>query len=172
MNEQERQQILASLEQGATALLKALQDVTEEMAARARGPGRWSILGCVEHIVISEEFLFQQIVSSERSDLPMISERREAAIPVRGLDRSRRMESPPLGCPSGIFPTLADAVERFLAYRGRTIQFVRDNREDLRCRITQHPIMGTVNCHEMLLSIAVHSLRHVQQIEETKATLA
>jgi hypothetical protein len=32
--------------------------------------------------------------------------------------------------------------------------------------------MGTVNCHEMLLSIAVHTLRHVQQIEEIKASLA
>jgi hypothetical protein len=49
---------------------------------------------------------------------------------------------------------------------------VRDNKDDLRRRIATHPIMGTVNCHEMLLSIAVHTLRHVQQIEEIKASLA
>jgi hypothetical protein len=31
--------------------------------------------------------------------------------------------------------------------------------------------MGTVNCHEMLQSIAVHSLRHIKQIEEAEAAL-
>jgi hypothetical protein len=82
------------------------------------------------------------------------------------------MESPQAGSPSGLFPTLSEAVERFMANRERTINFVRENTEDLRSRITSHPMMGTVNCHEMLLSIAVHCLRHVKQIEETKAALA
>jgi hypothetical protein len=171
MNESERQQILASLEQGSTALLKALDGVTEGMAERSPAPGRWSILGCVEHLVLSEEYLFQQIVSADRSNAPLINERREALMPVRGLDRSRTMECPPAGCPSGLFTKLPEAVERFLALRERTSQFVRDNQADLRCWITTHPIMGTVNCHEMLLSIAVHTLRHVQQIEEIKASL-
>lgn len=172
MNEQERQQILASLEQGKAALRNALQGVTEELAARSPAAERWSILGCVEHIVISEDYLFQQIVTAERVDAPLINEKREALMPIRGLDRSWRMESPPEGCPIGRFRTLTEATEQFLVYRERTIQFVRENTEDLRCRITQHPIMGTVNCHEMLLSIGVHCLRHIKQIEEIKAALA
>ena len=171
MNEQERQEILNSLEQVKAALRKALQGVTEEMAARAPAPESWSILGCVEHLVISEEYLFRQIIESAHADAPLINERREAAIPVRGLDRSRRMESPPQGSPSGLFSTLSEAVERFMANRERTIKFVRENTEDLRSQITSHPIMGTVNCHEMLQSIAVHSLRHIKQIEEAKAAL-
>jgi hypothetical protein len=172
MNESERGQILASLEQGSTALLKALDGVTEGMAARSPAPGRWSILGCVEHLVVSEDYLFQQIISAQRLETPLVNERRENLIPVRGLDRSRQMECPPEGCPNGRFPKLPEAVQRFLALRERTIQFVRDNKDDLRRRIATHPIMGTVNCHEMLLSIAVHTLRHVQQIEEIKASLA
>jgi hypothetical protein len=171
MTEQERQQILASLEQGRAALLKATQDVSEEMAARVPAPGRWSILGCVEHLVISEEYLFQQIITAERSASPLINEKREAVMPIRGLDRSWQMESPPEGCPSGRYPSLHEALQQFLIYRERTIQFVRENQEDLRTRITMHPIMGTVNCHEMLLSIAVHCLRHIKQIEEVKAEL-
>jgi hypothetical protein len=172
MNEQERQRILSSLEQGQAALLKALQGVTEEMAARAPAPGSWSILGCVEHLVLSEDYLFQQTVRAERSLSPLVNERREALMPVRGLDRSWKMESPPEGCPNGRFATLSEATRQFLAYRERTIQFVRDNQEDLRTWITLHPIMGTVNGHEMLLSIAVHCLRHVKQIEEATAALA
>lgn len=171
MNEQERQEILSSLEQGKTAMRTALRDVTEEMAARAPAPESWSILGCVEHLVISEDYLFRQIIESARADVPLVNEKREAAIPVRGLDRSRRMESPPQASPSGLFPTLSEAVERFMANRERTINFVRENKEDLRSMITSHPIMGTVNCHEMLQSIAVHCLRHIKQIEEAKAAL-
>jgi hypothetical protein len=171
MTEQERQEILSSLEQGKAELRNALQGVTEEMAAHAPALERWSILGCVEHIVISEDYLFRQIIQAAQADAPVINERREAAIPVRGLDRSRRMESPPQGAPSGLFRTLSEAVERFMANRERTIKFVRENTEDLRSRITSHPIMGTVNCHEMLLSIAVHCLRHTKQIEEAKAAL-
>jgi hypothetical protein len=171
MTEQERQQILASLEQGPAELRKALQGVTDEMAALSPVPGSWSILGCVEHLVISEDYLFRQIIESAHADAPIINERREAAIPVRGLDRSRRMESPPQGVPNGLFPTLSGAVEQFRANRERTIHFVRENTEDLRSRITSHPIMGTVNCHEMLQSIAVHCLRHIKQIEEAKAAL-
>jgi len=103
MTEQERQEILSSLESGKAALRNALQGVTEEMAARAPAPGSWSILGSVEHLVISEDYLFRQIIESAHADAPLINERREAAIPVRGLDRSRRMESPPQGSPSGLF---------------------------------------------------------------------
>jgi hypothetical protein len=172
MTEEERQQILDYLDQGSTALLTALQGVSEEMAERCPAPGRWPILGCVEHLVVSEDYLLQQILTSEHSATPLINERREALMPVRGLDRSWRMECPPEGCPSGRFATLPEAIGQFLTYRKRTVQFVRENNEDLRCRITSHPIMGTVNCHEMLLSIAVHCLRHVKQIEEIKAALA
>ena len=49
---------------------------------------------------------------------------------------------------------------------------VRANREDLRSKMTWHPILKAANCHEMLLSIGVHCLRHVKQIEEIKAELA
>jgi len=172
MTELERKQILASLEQGKSALLLATQGVPDELAARAPAPGRWSILGCVEHLVISEDYLFQQILTAEHSPSPFINEKREAVMPIRGLDRSWRMESPPEGCPSGRFPALPEALKQFLVYRERTIQFVRENHEDLRSKITTHPIMGTMNCHEMLLSIAVHCLRHIKQIEEIKAALA
>lgn len=172
MNEQERREILASLDRGTFALQEALNGVTEEMAARLPAPDRWSILGCVEHLVLSEDYLFQQILGSQRSGTPLINEKREAMIPVRGLDRSRRIECPPAGCPSALFPTLSEAVESFKTSRERTVQFVLENREDLRFRIASHPVMGTVNCYEMLQSISVHTLRHVLQIEEAKAVLA
>jgi uncharacterized damage-inducible protein DinB len=172
MTEHERQAILVSLEKGSTALLNALHGVPEELAVRVPGPGRWSILQCAEHVAIVEGYLFSMITASKRSDTPLINEQREVLIAKRGPDRSTRRESPEDAKPTGRFSTISEAVQRFLAGRERTIQFVNTNKEDLRSRITTHPLMGTVNCHEVLLLMAVHPARHAKQIEEIKATTA
>ena len=44
MEANERQQILALLEQGRKALPAAVHGVTAEMASRIPGPGRWSMM--------------------------------------------------------------------------------------------------------------------------------
>jgi hypothetical protein len=172
MEENERQNILALLDQGRAALLAAVDGVTDDEANRIPGTGRWSIFGCVEHIAISEDYLFAQIVKATASQTPIINLDREAKMLARGTDRSRRMESPPEGHPAGKFPTLANAVEHFFESRSRTVEFVRADPRDLRSKMTWHPILKDANCHEMLISICVHVLRHVKQIEEIKAELA
>jgi uncharacterized damage-inducible protein DinB len=169
MTKYERQAILVSLEKGSTALLNALHGVTEELAVRIPGPGRWSILQCAEHVAVAEDHLFSLITASKRSDTPLINEQREVLIATHGPDRSTRRESPEDAKPTGRFFTLSEAVQHFLASRERTIQFVNRNKEDLRSRITTHPLMGTINCHEVLLLMVVHPARHAKQIEEIKA---
>ena len=168
----ERKQILALLEEGRVALPAALAGVTGEAATRIPGPGRWSILGCVEHIAISEDYLFSQIAKATPSQTPAINPEREAKMLARATDRRRRIESPTEGNPTGAFPTLAGALSHFLVSRNRTIEFVRSNTEDLRTKMTWHPILGAANNHEMLLSICLHALRHIKQIEEIEAELA
>jgi hypothetical protein len=171
VNAEEKGRMLASLADGRRALEDVLQGVSGEAAGRKPAPDRWSILDCVEHLAIVEDFLLSQVLTATRSDVPLINAKREAAIPVRGLDRSRPIECPPAALPAGRFPALADALRSFLAARERTVRFVEDTRDDLRACITVHPVMGTVNCHEVLLSMAVHPLRHVQQIAEIKLSL-
>jgi uncharacterized damage-inducible protein DinB len=172
MTEHERQAILATLEQGSAALRDALNGVTEELAGRVPGPGRWSILQCAEHVAVAEDHLFSMITASKQTETPLINEPREAFILTFGADRSTRRESPEDAKPTGRFSNLSEAVQHFLAGRERTIQFVNTNKEDLRSRITLHPLMGTVNCHEILLLMAVHPARHAKQIEEIKAATA
>jgi len=171
MNPHEKQKLLSDLEQGRKGLLDALTDVSEDLAARAPAPGRWSVLECVEHLAVSEDYLFGQIMASHVSETPMVNEKREAMIAVVGLDRNRKMQSPDVGMPSGRFSTLAAALSHFQATRERTVHFVNASHEDLRSKITSHPIIGTVNCYEMLLMIAAHPFRHAKQIEEIKAAL-
>jgi len=166
MTKNERQEILASMANGAAALMHALHGVTDDLAVRVLGPGRWTILQCTEHVAIVESYLLSLIDASTHSDTPLINEKREAVIVSRGADRSRRMDSPKEGQPTGRFSTLAEAVQHFQASRERSIRFIEENNEDLRCWIATHPLLGTVNCLEVLLLMAVHPLRHAKQIEE------
>jgi len=169
MEPNERDEILALLQQSRIALLAAVDGVSDESARRIPAPGRWSILGCVEHLAVSEDYFFSQIAKATPSETPLINLDREAKMLARGADRSRKMESPPEGQPTGAFPTLAAALAYFLESRNRSVEFVRANQEDLRMKVTWHPILKQANCHEMLLSMGLHVLRHVKQIEEIKA---
>jgi len=172
MTENERQEILASLETGSAKLVEVLRGVTEALAVRAPAPERWSILQCVEHVTLAEEYLFSLIETSKFAEEPLNDEQREMRIATLGADRSIKRECPSYALPKGRYSSLHEALNGFLASRDRTIQFIAANQEDLRRRIAVHPILGTVNCHEILLLMAVHPLRHAKQIEENKEALA
>jgi uncharacterized damage-inducible protein DinB len=172
MTDNERQEILASLENGSAVLLETLHGVTDELAVRVPAPGKWSILQCVEHVAVVEDYLFGLILASKQAETPVINAQRELLIASRGADRTNRRESPEGALPTGRFSTLSEAVQHLLASRARTIQFVQTNNEDLRARIATHPLMGPVNCQELLLLMAVHPVRHAKQIDEIKAAAA
>ena len=173
MLDTEKQQLLADLQEGRTVFLDALRNVTEEVAARAPARGRWSMLECTEHVAVSEEYLFSQIMASHSSAEPLVNKQREAMIVIVGRDRGRKIQSPDVGRPTGRFLTLAQASERFQSVRLQTMAFVENCKDDLRCRITSHPLVETpVNSYEVLLMIAAHPYRHARQIEEIKAALS
>jgi hypothetical protein len=80
MKAHEKREILAALDSGRKALLGALSGVTDDLAVRSPGLGKWSILQCVEHTAVSEDYLFSQLTAAKHSDMPLIDEQREALI--------------------------------------------------------------------------------------------
>jgi hypothetical protein len=171
MNAQEKRRVLALLEQGRRALLASLRGVSAETALRAPSPGKWTILDCVEHLAIAEDFLLTQIQNATFSEGSAIPPQREALIAARALDRSLRFEAPELSRPAGRFPTLAAALEHFLASREQTVEFINRESGDPRKKVASHPLIGPANCYEMLLMMAMHPKRHAEQIVEIKTAL-
>lgn len=171
MQAHEKAGILVELATGRDALLDAVRGLPEDRAGIRSAPGRWSVIECVEHLAVSEDFLLSGITRTEPAGSPGASPNREAAILARGADRSNPVVSPEAGRPTGRFATLADAVEDFLAARERTVRFVETCGEDLRSKPMAHPLMGTINSHEALLLIAVHPRRHAGQIREIRTAL-
>jgi hypothetical protein len=169
MDEHERHAMIESLNNGRDVLLISIRGVPDNLAIKRPSPERWSVLECVEHVAVAEEYLLAQIVASKRCDVSAINKKREAAIQERGLDRTRRIDAPDVAKPTGRFDMLQSAVQHFLLCRERTIQFVGDCTDDPRAMLTEHPIIGRVNCYEMLLMMALHPQRHAKQIEDIRA---
>ncbi|MGA3073402.1 MAG: DinB family protein [Bryobacteraceae bacterium] len=168
MQPHEKAAILQELVTGRDALLDALYGLPADLAAISPAPGRWSVVECVEHVAVSEEFLLSRIAQAQSSGAPLMNQKREAAILARGADRRTPVISPEVSRPTGRFATLADAVESFLVIREQTVRFVEVCDEDLRARPMAHPLLGPINCHEALLLIAVHPRRHASQIREIR----
>lgn len=171
MQTHEKAGILKELAIGQDILLDALRGFPEDLAVLSPQTGRWSIIQCVEHVAVSEDFLLAAIKQSQLCETPVVNPKREAAILARGADRTTPRISPEVGKPTGRFATLADAVASFLATRERTVRFVENCAEDLRYKPMEHPLMGTINCHEALLLIAMHPRRHALQIQEIRIAL-
>lgn len=172
MDAQEKRQLLDALENGREALLDAVVGLSEDAAAQAPGPGRWSVRECVEHVVLAEQYMFGQIVASRPSETPVGSPERETGIRRGGADRARPLEAPAAARPNGRFPTLAEALHAFIASHDQAIRYVHALEEDPRSNAAHHPLIGAVNCYEMLLIIAVHPRRHAAQIHEIRRTFS
>jgi uncharacterized damage-inducible protein DinB len=172
MNQHEEQQMLSSLTNGLSALVSALQGVSPESSVAIPAPGKWSILQCVEHVALSEDFLFSRILAAEQTEAPLLNAEREARIAARGTDRTKPAEAPEPVRPRGVFATVDEALQHLLASRERTLQFVREHaRDDLRCWIASVPPFGTLNCQEVLMLMAAHLFRHTMQMQEIEQSL-
>lgn len=166
MLEPEKQEILVQLDEGRKALSEALAGVDEQMAVWKQLPTTWSILECVEHVVVAEEFLLSRLMAARASAPALPNSTREGTILARGIDRTTRVESPAVGRPRGQYLHLQDAFTGFSAVRARTIDWVDGLEGDPRSLLTDHPLIpGPVNCYEMLLIISVHPRRHAEQIK-------
>jgi len=172
MDEREQIEILTALRCGQQAFLDALGGITEDVAAKRPRPGRWSVLECVEHVAISEDFLRSRMMHAEYVRAPVVNKPREDAIRARGADRTRPVVSPETLCPAGRFASLSEALRHFLASRAETLRYLENCSEDLRSMVTTHPLLGSVNCREMLLLIAAHPQRHAKQMHEIAAALS
>jgi hypothetical protein len=165
----ERQELLNELSSGTEVLLEALAGVTDER--RKPAPEGWSILDCVEHVAIVEEYLLARLLEAVDAAAPVGSPERERKLRRFAPTRERRVLAPEMMTPRGRFATVAEALFAFRSNRENTIRYVEDAAGDLRAKTATHPILGPVNCLEMLLIMAAHPRRHAGQIAEVRRAI-
>src|SRR5580698_8847836 len=129
MNPADRQQILRLIAESDAALVGAVAGVSNEDARRRPEPERWSVLECVEHVILGDDAMFARVSAHSTPGAPP-GERREELI-LRGMtNRERKFAAPELARPTGRFSSLPEAIEVFRQRRARSTAYVEQYRED------------------------------------------
>ena len=135
-------------------------------------PGRWSVGEVVEHLALSESFLFdlqQKIVGGPAAT----AEQRAAAkgkdeVIVKTIpDRTKKAQAPEALQPGARLGSRAEVLAAFKERRAKTIAYASTTKDDLRARVGDSPI-GPVDAYQWLLFVAAHSERHLAQLREVK----
>jgi hypothetical protein len=171
MAPQEQSEIVKCLEDSRADFRAAAEGVSEAQAKVRPAPEKWSVLECVEHIVVAEGRFLGWVQNPAAEPAPPMDKGKEAKLLLGVSGRSQRVNAPGPVHPTGRFSTLAEALAQFDAARAKSIQFAESNGAGLYCLAAKHPFFGAVNGGEVMVLIAAHARRHAAQIREIRAAL-
>jgi len=163
------EQYLQQTRDGVVAAVKGLSDAQLKFKP---GPDRWSVAEVLEHITVSEDFLFQKIANNIMKAPAGAPDRDTAKIDAFVLsaipDRSHKAQAPEPLRPTARW-TPAETLDHFLQSRAKTIAFLQST-PDLRAHVVNGPPLNQpMDAYDWLLFISAHSERHTKQILEVKA---
>lgn len=134
---------------------------------------QWSISQCLEHIILTEQMIFDMI--RENMKQPANPEKRaeiafsDEDIVRMATDRSEKYKAPDILVPAGKYQDAASALKDMEAQRAVMHDFIRNTPvEELRNHISASP-SGLSDAYQSLMFLAGHTARHTLQIQEIKA---
>jgi hypothetical protein len=123
----------------------------------------------VEHLAIVQERVIgriDQLLVSTPDREPNGAKFTDEILTEKVADRSAKFPAPDVAQPTG--HRLSDSLERLAAGRQRVGELVASPPPDFRHRAMPHPVFGPLDCHQWLVALAGHCVRHTKQILETK----
>jgi hypothetical protein len=175
MTEAERNQMLSWLDESRSGFFAAIEGLSDAQWNWKSAPGRWSIGETAEHIVLAEALLFgtarRALAAPPNPDCDEQTKGKTELI-VRVMPARRgAAQSPEPIRPRGALQR-TDVVERFERQRADIVEFVAGTQLALKSHTAEHPFpfFGTLNAWQWLIYVPLHSLRHIKQIAEVKAT--
>jgi len=166
----ERNEVIQYLDQTRGGLIDAVASLTENQANFKPAPDAWSVAGIVEHLAIVEDRVIARI-SQMLESVPSSSnsgiESNDADLFGKVADRSQKVQAPAPIHPTG--QPLASSLERLTVTRGVLDGLIQSVPSDFRRRSMPHPVLGPLDGHQWLVTLAGHCSRHTQQILETKS---
>jgi hypothetical protein len=121
--------------------------------------------------VLSERNLIPRLQGAEKISEGKPDAERDARFVSRLPDRSVKVKAPEASTPSGRFSSIQEAIQEFRSARAKTIDFVREQGDELYRISLNHPVFGAVNGAEMARLAAFHVRRHAAQIREIQEQL-
>jgi len=155
-------------------LLQAVDGLSAEQRIFQPAEDRWSVVGCVEHIILVERLVFNNIQTALQAPPEPAARQTEVRLkdPIvieRVPARTRRVIGPEVVHPKNRWPEFDQLLGQFNLTRDDTVDFATHTSADLRCHFFPHPFIGDMDCYQWLLFVGLHCERHVRQLEEVKA---
>jgi len=171
ISKDERNLALNHLKSTRTALMDAVTGLSEAQLAHKPSPETWSVVECVEHLVKSENGIWQQLQGaledesdpSGRTEMEVSDQQILSSVPKR----DRKVSTIPPLEPTNQVDGAKELLSEFNSARNRHIKFLKSTNEDLRNRYYQSPY-GKADVYQMLLFLSTHTERHINQINELK----
>ncbi len=170
LSKSERKFLLTQYKETRAALLSKTKDLSTAQLKFRTAPDKWSVEECIYHITLAETGLWELLEASLKN--PANPEARKQikvtdADLLKGVqDRGTSYQAPETFLPGKApWKNAQEALAAFKEIRNRHIKYARTTTEDLRNKIVQLPY-GQVDAYQMMLFIAGHSNRHLQQITQ------
>jgi hypothetical protein len=171
LTDAERKFAVDHLNKTRADLIASVQGLSEAQLNFKPAPDRWSVLECVQHIVLAS----QGLVSYLKYTLTVKNDSNfKASFPDQQFinmieDRSHKVKTSenlePIHSP---YKTLDETLKAFNAGRDSLITYVNTTNDDLRNHIAVLPF-AKADAYQLVLMISGHTNRHTQQIDEVKA---
>jgi hypothetical protein len=175
LSSDERQRLYEFLRTSEEGFLALIEGVDEKAWAWKPAPERWSVGECAEHIVRTERALFETakraLAAPENPEWAEKTKDKAGFIERVMPDRTGRAQAPQEVRPTeGL--SRAQVMDQFRATREELAKLLEEPTLPLKSHTEEHPfpVFGTLNAHQWVLYVPLHTIRHSKQIEEVKAT--
>lgn len=153
--------IVRHLTEGRDEFLDVVGSAREYPNASAGG---WSVLECVEHVVLSETGSLRRLEQGRQ--IPTFRDpEKETGLFSMVRSRLEKVDAPAPMRPQGRFSDLDAALRLFVKIRERVIRLAGSGEELYRVE-ADHPYFGPLNGVEWMQVIDAHARRHAEQIQE------
>ncbi len=169
--EKDREFALKLLNDTKADYIKQLTGISDAQLNFRSGEGRWTIAEIAEHITVVENALFgmftapASVKTFKCDEIPRVA---DTALILAITNRGQKFTAPEPVRPNGRWKTKEDLISNFEKARTVTIEYIKNNKADLRGTFVQSP-MGTIDSFQGILFIAGHGDRHLAQLKEVKA---
>jgi uncharacterized damage-inducible protein DinB len=164
----------AAIEAKRQVVFELLYGLSADQTTFRVGPGRWSILMVLEHVVIAEEIVLADIQAGRAEPAGSAPKSPEAFHRViKALEKDIPMEVPlPELEPTGVV-SLDDLIIRWEAARTGLLQALEKiPPETLTTPICRHPVAGPMDARESIEFLAVHLDHHRRQVRRIGETFS
>ena len=170
LTQDERNRAMSELHASRKVVVDAVAGLSEKQLNWKAKPEQWSAAEIVEHLAITEDFLFgmyKQVAAGPADPAAKAAQKDEDFLKsIRSRDE--KVKAPEQATPKKTFTNTAAALKAFEERRVRNISYVETTKDqDLRMKIV--PTMK-MDAYQVFLLLAAHAQRHVDQISELKAT--